>query len=91
MSHSTYHYTFLALCQSIAFNKIYVLHGQKNILVNIQNKPRKKRNMNAIMAQACLTMRLTNRTNTKVDHSDLGVSCGKAFAQWIKGTMGIIS
>nr|AHI16109.1 Atp8 [Sphagnum girgensohnii] len=47
MSPSTYHHTFLALRQSTALNKIYVLRGQRNTLVNIQNGPRKKRNTNA--------------------------------------------
>jgi hypothetical protein len=47
MSPSIYHHIFLALRQSTALNKIYVLRIQKNILVNIQNGPRKKRNTNA--------------------------------------------
>jgi hypothetical protein len=47
MSPFTYHQSFLALRQSTALNKIYVLHRQKNTLINIQNKPRKKRNTNA--------------------------------------------
>jgi len=47
MSPSTYHRTCLALRQSTALNKIYVLREQRNTLVNIQNEPRKKRNTNA--------------------------------------------
>jgi hypothetical protein len=47
MSPSTYHHTFLALRQNIVLNKIYVLHGQRNTSVNIQNGPRKKMNTNA--------------------------------------------
>jgi hypothetical protein len=39
MSPSTYHHTFLALRQSTALNKIYVLRGQRNTLVDIQNGP----------------------------------------------------
>jgi len=34
MRPSTYHHIFLALCQSIVLNKIYVLHRQRNTLVN---------------------------------------------------------
>jgi hypothetical protein len=41
------------------------------------------------MVQACLTVRLTCRTETKVGHSDPGVPCGRALAQRIKGTPGI--
>lgn len=41
------------------------------------------------MAYACLTVRLTHRTETKVGHSDPGVHCGLAPAQRIKGTLRI--
>lgn len=41
------------------------------------------------MAYACLTVRLTNRAETKVGHSDPVVLCGKTIAQRIKGTLGI--
>jgi len=41
------------------------------------------------MVQACLTVRFTNRTETKVDHSDPVIFCGKIIAQRIKGTQGI--
>jgi len=41
------------------------------------------------MVEACLTVRLTSRTETKVGHSDPGVPCGRALAQRIKGTPGI--
>ncbi|CAA7039572.1 unnamed protein product [Microthlaspi erraticum] len=39
--------------------------------------------------RACLTVRPTGRTETKVGHSDPGVPCGRALAQRIKGTPGI--
>ncbi len=38
MSPSTYHHTFLALCQSIVLNKIYVLRRQRNTLVNTRDR-----------------------------------------------------
>jgi len=41
------------------------------------------------MIKACLTVRQTSRTETKVGHSDPGVLCGMALAQRIKGTPGI--
>ncbi len=41
------------------------------------------------MVQACLIVRLTSRTETKIGHSDPGVPCGRALAQQIKGTPGI--
>jgi hypothetical protein len=41
------------------------------------------------MVQACLTVRQTSRTETKVGHSDPGVLSGKAPDQRIKGTLGI--
>ncbi|KAA0042225.1 Uncharacterized protein E6C27_scaffold129G00110 [Cucumis melo var. makuwa] len=37
-----------------------------------------------VMVEACLTVRPTGRTETKVSHSDLGVPCGRALAQQIK-------
>jgi hypothetical protein len=47
MSPSTYHITFLALRQTTALNKIYVLRKQRNTLVNIKNGQKKKKNTNA--------------------------------------------
>ena len=41
------------------------------------------------MIYVCLTVRLTNQTETKVGHSDPVVLSGKAIAQRIKGTPGI--
>jgi len=41
------------------------------------------------MAYARLIVRLTNRTKTKVEHSDPVVLSGKTIAQRIKGTLGI--
>ena len=41
------------------------------------------------MAYICLTVRLTNRTEMKVGHSDPVILCGKIIAQRIKGTPGI--
>ena len=43
----------------------------------------------SVMAQACLTARLTGRAETKVGHSDPVVPRGRAIAQRIKGTPGI--
>ena len=43
----------------------------------------------SVMAQARLTVRLTGRTGTKVEHSDPVVPHGRAIAQRIKGTPGI--
>ncbi|KAA0062891.1 Uncharacterized protein E6C27_scaffold2911G00060 [Cucumis melo var. makuwa] len=37
-----------------------------------------------VMVEACVTVRPTGRTETKVSHSDLGVPCGRALAQQIK-------
>ena len=45
--------------------------------------------LESIMVKACLTVRQTGRTETKVGHSDPEVLCGRAFAQRIKGTPGI--
>ena len=42
-----------------------------------------------IMAKICLTVRLTNQTETKVDHNDPVILYGKVIDQWIKGTPGI--
>ena len=41
------------------------------------------------MINTCLTVRLTNRTEMKVGHSDPVILCGKIIAQRIKGTPGI--
>ena len=43
----------------------------------------------SVMAKACLTVRQTSRTDTKVGHSDPVVPHGRAIAQRIKGTPGI--
>ena len=45
--------------------------------------------LGSAMAQACLTVRVTTLTETKVGHSDPVVLCGRAIAQRIKGTPGI--
>ena len=41
------------------------------------------------IAEACLTVRLTSRTGTKVGNSDPAVPNGRAVAQRIKVTLGI--
>ncbi len=41
------------------------------------------------MVKVCLTVRLTNQTETKVGHSDPVILRGKVIAQRIKGTLGI--
>ena len=41
------------------------------------------------IAEACLTVRLTSRTGTKVGNSDPAVPNGRAVAQRIKATLGI--
>jgi len=41
------------------------------------------------MVKTCLTERSTDRTETKVGHSDPVIFCGKIIAQRIKGTPGI--
>ena len=41
------------------------------------------------MAYTCLTVRLTNQTETKVGHSDPVIFSEKIIAQRIKGTLGI--
>ena len=43
----------------------------------------------SVMAQGCLTVRLTSRTGRKLEHSDPVVPYGRAIAQRIKGTPGI--
>ena len=43
----------------------------------------------SVMAQACLTVRVTIQAETKVGHSDLVVLYGRAITQRIKGTLGI--
>ena len=43
----------------------------------------------SVMAQACLTARVTIQAETKVGHSDPVVPRGRAIAQRIKGTPGI--
>ena len=45
--------------------------------------------LRSVMAKACLTVRLTSQTDTKVGHSDPVVPHGRAIAQRIKGTPGI--
>ena len=41
------------------------------------------------MTYVCLTVRLTSRTGTEVDHNDPVAFSEKAIAQRIKGTLGI--
>ena len=41
------------------------------------------------IAEACLTVRLTSRTGTKVGNSEPAVPNGRAVAQRIKATLGI--
>ena len=41
------------------------------------------------IAEACLTVRQTSRTGTKVGNSDPAVPNGRAVAQRIKATLGI--
>ena len=43
----------------------------------------------SVMAQGCLTARLTSRPGAKAGHSDPVVPNGRAIAQRIKGTPGI--
>ncbi len=43
----------------------------------------------SVMAQGCLTVRLTSRAGRKLEHSDPVVPYGRAIAQRIKGTPGI--
>ena len=43
----------------------------------------------SVMAQECLTVRLTSRTGSKDGYSDPVVLHGRAIAQRIKGTPGI--
>jgi hypothetical protein len=43
----------------------------------------------SVMAQGCLTVRLTSRSGSKDGHSDPVVPYGRAIAQRIKGTPGI--
>lgn len=48
-----------------------------------------KDNFESVMVYTCLTVRLTNRTETKVGHNDPMVFSENAIAQRIKGTLGI--
>ncbi len=43
----------------------------------------------SLMIEACLTVRLTRRTGTKVGHNDPVILSGRIIAQRIKGTLGI--
>ena len=43
----------------------------------------------SVMAQGCLTARVTTRAGAKAGHSDPVVLYGRAIAQRIKGTPGI--
>nr|AOE14051.1 hypothetical protein [uncultured bacterium] len=43
----------------------------------------------SVMAQECLTVRLTSRTGSKDGHSDPVILYGWVIAQRIKGTPGI--
>ena len=43
----------------------------------------------SVIVKICLTVRLTNRAETKVGYNDPIIFCGKIIAQRIKGTPGI--
>ena len=60
-----------------------VTEASKGTLRPIGNRPE------SVMAQGCLTGRLTSRTGRKLEHSDPVVPHGRAIAQRIKGTPGI--
>ena len=60
-----------------------VTEASKGALMTIGNRQQ------SIMVQARLTVRLTSRPGTKVEHSDPVVPYGRAIAQRIKGTPGI--
>lgn len=60
-----------------------VTEASKGTLRPIGNRPQ------SVMAQGCLTGRLTSRTGRKLEHSDPVVPHGRAIAQRIKGTPGI--
>ncbi len=60
-----------------------VTEASKGTLRPIGNRPQ------SVMAQGCLTARLTSRTGAKAGHSDPVVPNGRAIAQRIKGTPGI--
>ena len=60
-----------------------VSEASKGILSTLGNRAE------SVMAQGCLTERLTSRTGRKLEHSDPVVPFGRAIAQRIKGTLGI--
>ena len=60
-----------------------VTEASKGALSTVGNRTQ------SIMVQARLTVRLTSRPGTKVEHSDPAVLHGKAVAHRIKGTPGI--
>ena len=60
-----------------------VTEASKGALSTVGNRTQ------SVMAQARLTVRLTSRPGTKVEHSDPVVPHGRAIAQRIKGTPGI--
>ena len=60
-----------------------VTEASKGALSTVGNRTQ------SVMAQARLTVRLTSRSGTKVEHSDPVVPHGRAIAQRIKGTPGI--
>ena len=60
-----------------------VTEAFKGTLMTIGNRHK------SVMAQGCLTVRLTSRPGRKLGHSDPVVPYGRAIAQRIKGTPGI--
>ena len=60
-----------------------VTEASKGTLSPIGNRSK------SVMAQGCLTGRLTSRSGRKLEHSDPVVPYGRAIAQRIKGTPGI--
>ena len=60
-----------------------VTEASKGSLKTVGNR------LQSVMAQGSLTVRLTSRAGTKVEHSDPVVPYGRAIAQRIKGTLGI--
>ncbi len=70
-----------SLTGAVASQRVTEAHNGRLKLVRNQ--------LQSAMAQACLTVRVTTRTETKVGHSDPVVLSGRAIAQRIKGTPGI--
>ena len=70
-----------SLTGAVASQRVTEVHEGKLKLVGNQ--------LSSVKAKACLTVRLTSQTETKVGFNDPGVPCGRALAQRIKGTLGI--